>query len=39
MDKIRVLLADDHPLIVAGFGMALAGHHIEVVGEAFTPED
>jgi two-component system invasion response regulator UvrY len=39
MDKIRVLLADDHPLIVAGFGMALAGQHIEVVGEAFTPDE
>jgi two-component system invasion response regulator UvrY len=39
MEKIRVLLADDHPLIVAGFGMALAGHHIEFVGEAFTPDE
>jgi DNA-binding NarL/FixJ family response regulator len=39
MEKIRVLFADDHPLIVAGFGMALAGHHIEVVGEAFSPDE
>lgn len=39
MEKIRALLADDHPLIVAGFSMALAGHRIEVVGEAFTPEE
>lgn len=39
MDNIHVLLADDHPLIAAGFAMALAGHNIEVVGEAFTAED
>jgi DNA-binding NarL/FixJ family response regulator len=39
MEKIRVLLADDHPLIMAGFGMELGANHIEVVGEAFAPDE
>lgn len=36
---IRVLLADDHPLIISGFAPALAGYGITVVGGAKTPED
>lgn len=36
---IRVLLADDHPLLLAGFSMALRSHAIEVVGETSVPED
>jgi DNA-binding NarL/FixJ family response regulator len=35
---IRVLLADDHPLIMAGFASLLKGYQIESVGEALTPE-
>ena len=35
MNKIRVLIADDHSLVRAGIRMLLEGHHdIEVVGEA-----
>ena len=37
--SIRVLLADDHPLIMAGFAMSLESFGIEVVGQALTPED
>lgn len=37
--SIRVLLADDHPLIMAGFAMSLEGFGIAVVGQALTPED
>ena len=36
---VRVLLADDHPLLLAGFSMALKSYGIEVVGEAKTPEE
>lgn len=35
--SISVLLADDHPLIMTGFAMALADHGVEVVGQAVTP--
>jgi two-component system, NarL family, invasion response regulator UvrY len=35
--SIRVLLADDHPLLIAGFAMALKGLGVEVVGQARTP--
>jgi len=34
---IRVLLADDHPIVMAGFAMSLKGQGILVVGEAKTP--
>lgn len=37
--SIRVLLADDHPLIMAGFAMSLESFGIDVVGQALTPED
>lgn len=36
---LRVLLADDHPLLVTGFSMALRAYGIEVVSHATTPED
>ena len=39
MTSIRVLLADDHPLIMMGFTTSLADHGIEVVGQASTPEE
>jgi two-component system, NarL family, invasion response regulator UvrY len=39
MDKIKVLLADDHPVVMDGFAMALAGFGIEVVGQARTPAE
>lgn len=37
--SISVLLADDHPLIMTGFAMALAEHGVKVVGQAGTPEE
>jgi two-component system, NarL family, invasion response regulator UvrY len=36
---IRVLLADDHPMVMTGFAMALAGSGMEVVGQARTPDE
>jgi two-component system, NarL family, invasion response regulator UvrY len=36
---VRVVLADDHPLLIAGFSMALKGFGIEVIGNAKTPEE
>jgi two-component system invasion response regulator UvrY len=36
---IRVLLADDHPMVMTGFAMALAGSGMEVVGQAKTPDE
>ena len=36
---IRVLLADDHPIVMSGFAMSLANFGIEVIGEAKTPDD
>jgi len=39
MKPIRVLIADDHPLIVDGSTLSLGKHGIKVVGEAATPDD
>lgn len=37
MGRIRVLITDDHPLMVKGIREALSGDpHIEIVGEAFS---
>ncbi|MBC3829884.1 response regulator transcription factor [Undibacterium amnicola] len=36
---IRVLLADDHPIVMTGFAMSLAGEGMEVVGQAKTPQE
>lgn len=37
--SIHVLLADDHPVVMRGFAMALADYGIEAVGQATTPDD
>lgn len=34
---IRVVLADDHPIVMTGFAMSLAAEGMEVVGQAKTP--
>lgn len=34
---IRVLLADDHPIVMMGFAMALADFDMTVIGQATTP--
>jgi DNA-binding NarL/FixJ family response regulator len=36
---IRVMLADDHPIVMKGFAMSLAAEGMEVVGQARTPEE
>ena len=36
---IRVLLADDHPIVMTGFAMSLANHGMEVLGQARTPQE
>lgn len=38
-DKIRVLLADDHPIVMAGFALSLGSMGIEVIGEVTTPSE
>jgi two-component system invasion response regulator UvrY len=38
-NPIRVLLADDHPIVMTGFAMSLAGHGISVVGQARSPQE
>ena len=37
--SIRVMLADDHPIVMTGFAMSLAGVGMDVVGQAKTPEE
>jgi DNA-binding NarL/FixJ family response regulator len=37
--KIRVLLADDHPIVMTGFAMSLQGQGLDVVGQARTPQE
>lgn len=39
MKQISVVLADDHPLLLAGFAMSLSGYGIEVIGQARTPDE
>lgn len=39
MPAIRVLLADDHPIVMTGFAMSLAAEGMEVLGQAKTPHD
>jgi two-component system invasion response regulator UvrY len=36
---IRVMLADDHPIVMTGFAMSLAAAGMEVVGQARTPSE
>ena len=36
---VRVLLADDHKLLMAGFSVLLKQHGVQVIGEATTPEE
>jgi two-component system, NarL family, invasion response regulator UvrY len=37
--RIRVLLADDHPIVMTGFAMSLESEGIEVVAQVKTPQD
>jgi len=37
--SIRVMLADDHPIVMTGFAMSLAGVGMDVVGQAKTPDE
>ena len=37
--NIHVVLADDHPLLMAGFAMSLSDYGIRVIGQAKTPDD
>jgi DNA-binding NarL/FixJ family response regulator len=39
MKKIRVMLADDHPIVMTGFAMSLQGQELDVVAQARTPEE
>ena len=36
---IRVMLADDHPIVMTGFAMSLAAEGMDVVGQARTPSE
>ena len=36
---IRVLLADDHPIVMTGFAMSLGNLGIHVLGQAKTPQE
>lgn len=37
--RIRVMLADDHPIVMGGFAMSLGGPDIDVVVQARSPEE
>jgi DNA-binding NarL/FixJ family response regulator len=39
MEKIRVMLADDHPIVMTGFAMSLQGQGLDVVAQARTPAE
>jgi two-component system invasion response regulator UvrY len=36
---VRVMLADDHPIVMTGFAMSLEAAGMEVVGQAKTPDE
>ena len=36
---IRVLLADDHPIVMTGFAMSLSGEGMTVLGQVKTPQE
>lgn len=36
---IRVLLADDHPIVMTGFAMSLSTEGMDVLGQAKTPQE
>lgn len=36
---MRVMLADDHPIVMTGFAMSLAAEGMDVVAQARTPEE
>jgi DNA-binding NarL/FixJ family response regulator len=36
---IRVMLADDHPIVMTGFAMSLSEQGIDVVGQAKSPDE
>jgi len=38
-NRIRIMLADDHPVVMTGFAMSLEGPDMEVVAQARTPEE
>lgn len=38
-NDIRVLLADDHPIVMTGFAMSLSNLGIKVLGQARTPQE
>ena len=38
-NAVRVMLADDHPIVMTGFAMSLEAAGIEVVGQAKTPDE
>jgi two-component system invasion response regulator UvrY len=38
-EKIRVLLADDHPIVMTGFAMSLANEGLEIVGQLRSPQE
>lgn len=37
--QLRVLLADDHPIVMSGFALSLQSKGIEVIGQVTTPNE